>query len=197
MKNALIIFAKAPIVGKVKTRLAATVGDEVATSIFEKLLHVNIERARQLEGVDKLLYAYSKEDAEYFKCNVDWPIYTQVGVDLGERMRRALVSGLQQYDSAVLVGTDIADAQDDDYLTAFDVLDRGVDIVIGPTFDGGYWLIGSRGTDKLPFSNIDWGSSRVFNQTVSLVRKMGLSYHCLPTRHDVDVESDLAFFDGS
>lgn len=193
MKNALIIFAKAPLVGHVKTRLAATVGGGMATAIYKKLLNKNLALANQLETVDKILYAFSSDDAEYFKAKLHWPIHIQADGGLGHRMKEAMTPNLHNYASVVLIGVDIADAQIEDLASAFDNLNRGVDLVLGPTYDGGYWLIGSRINNELLFQDIDWGTSRVFSQTRSRLRALGLHYHCLPVRHDIDVENDLVF----
>lgn len=186
----LIIFYRNPRIGKVKTRLAATVGEEKALRIFEKLsLHIK-DISHGLK-TDKVVY-YSDAVA-----NVDiWPGGTylkalQHGDDLGERMKNAFSEGFESgYSSVCLIGTDCYELTGAVIEKAFQEL-RSADAVIGPAKDGGYYLIGLNRLDAEIFENKKWSTETVFKDTVDTFRALGLRHVNLPVLRDVDTEEDL------
>lgn len=191
--NLLIIFTKNPTLGRVKTRLAKTLGDQKALSIFEKLLAQAAKVASTWDGDVWVFYA------DFLPEKDSWsPIaqrkFLQKGKGLGERMAHAFRLGLSSYDKVVLIGTDIPAISTQVVQKAFKVLD-GHDFVIGPTFDGGYFLIGMKANHAYVFQNITWSTASVFVQTKQKILDHQHSIFSLQPLIDVDSESDLAGFE--
>ncbi|MEM7467180.1 MAG: TIGR04282 family arsenosugar biosynthesis glycosyltransferase [Pseudomonadota bacterium] len=189
----LIVFAKAPREGSVKTRLIPTLGAEEAAQLYESLLRRTVEVAKGVRGVNKVFYVSASSDWEYFEQFSDWRIDTQRGDEVGYRMQNALAKELEAYRDVLLVGADLADVSTGDLVLAYKALDSGFDAVIGPSHDGGYWSIGFREQNLSLFDSIEWSSPRVFSQTRSKFRGMDAAYFCLPVRHDIDAPQDLKY----
>jgi rSAM/selenodomain-associated transferase 1 len=192
MKEALLIFTKNPERGKVKTRLAATIGNEAALTIYMQLLSHTSAITSYLP-VDKFVF-YSNHilkkdiwDNTYFFKQV------QIGDDLGERMKNAFAATFQKgYDKIIIIGTDCADLNADIILTAFAHLNL-YDVLIGPAEDGGYYLLGMKQLHAALFEEINWSTHTVLSETTKKCNAMQLSYHLLPVLHDIDEEKDLVF----
>lgn len=193
MKEALVIFTKNPEAGKVKTRLAATLGNEAALTIYRHLLSYTISVTAYLP-VDKFVF-YSNHieeddlwDSKYYYKEV------QQGFDLGERMKKALNAIFQKaYDKAVIIGTDCPDLNEGIIMNAFAYLSSH-DVVIGPAEDGGYYLLGMKQFYPQLFENITWSSSIVLEETVTKCAALQLNYGLLPVLKDIDEEKDLKTF---
>ncbi len=190
MKDLLLIFSKNPEYGKVKTRLAVTIGKEQTLFIYQKLIEHTIAVTKEL-SIDKTVF-YSEwidkkdnwED-EFYKKKI------QSGTDLGERMKNAFKSSFTEgYDKVVIIGTDCYELETQYILSAFSRLDN-TDIVLGPAIDGGYYLLGMKKFNPALFENIDWSTDKVFNQTIVVCRKLNLSVSLLPELNDIDNEEDL------
>ncbi|MBB1286018.1 TIGR04282 family arsenosugar biosynthesis glycosyltransferase [Flavisolibacter sp. BT320] len=189
MKEALLIFAKNLVPGKVKTRLAATIGNDRAFAVYKQLLHHTAAVTRRLP-VDKLVF-YSDfiEEADCWKGA--FQKHLQNGASLGERMENAFVVAFNKgYEKVVIIGTDIPALDEEIIRAAFDALNQ-IDVVIGPANDGGYFLLGMKTNHPGLFHNIEWSTSAVYSATVSKIKERELTYHCLPTFTDVDEEKDL------
>jgi rSAM/selenodomain-associated transferase 1 len=194
----LIVFAKVPDQGKVKTRLAWTVGDEAAYALYRCFVADTLALARRARHETEVFF-YPPEAAE---AAADWlgsdvVHRPQNGADLGERMSFAFQAVFRGSSRAVLIGSDIPDLPLSVLDNAFEGL-RTDDVVIGPARDGGYYLIGfSAHTFTIaPFDGILWGGPHVFEDTMSIFRKMRLSVCVLPTWNDIDDYDDLrVFFD--
>ncbi|MBK7409909.1 MAG: TIGR04282 family arsenosugar biosynthesis glycosyltransferase [Saprospirales bacterium] len=188
MRSALILFVKNPQLGKVKTRLAATMGEENALRIYEALLAHTREVALQV-AVGRYLY-YS----EFIDKDDDWSMAyfqkrKQEGEDLGARMAHAFSEVLRDHERAILIGSDIPQISASILEEALEGLSTH-DFVIGPALDGGYYLIGMHAYEPAVFEGIAWSTSSVFTQTIQLIRQLGKSFHTLPLLADVDVEKD-------
>ena len=190
MKKSLLIFTKNPEPGKVKTRLAATIGNAKAFLIYIQLIEYTVSITNYLP-VDKFIF-YSDhleqkdlwDDKHYFK-------QVQRGQDLGERMNNAFAFAFQmEYDSAVIIGTDCPELNAEIMMNAFAYL-NSYDVVIGPAEDGGYYLLGMNQLYSELFKNISWSTQNVFEDTLSICRTNNISYFLLPVLHDVDEEKDL------
>ncbi len=190
MDKALIIFIKNPERGKVKTRLAATLGDDKALEIYKQLLKHTRLACEQTEA-DRLLF-YSnfieQEDAwedKYFKK------FVQAGSDLGARMRTAFEDafGRYGYQKVVIIGSDCADLTSDTITAAFQHLESH-DTVIGPSNDGGYYLLGMRQLFTPVFERKQWSTPSVLEDTIVDIENAGLTYHLLPQLTDIDTEAD-------
>jgi hypothetical protein len=191
--DALIVFIRNPIPGKVKSRLAAETGVQEAIRVYLRLLEKTFQ-----------LCAYRQENlAIYFSDMIDGSVlpfikkaqfYTQQGENLGERMFSALEFQLQKHNKAVLIGSDCPELSQSILDLAFQLLDSS-DIVIGPAADGGYYLIGVKEPADSYFKNISWGSSHVFEQTIERIGKIGKTFSLLPVLRDLDTLEDLKHFE--
>ena len=184
----LIIFIKNPKLGKVKTRLAVTVGDEKALSIYKKLLDFTQKLAISLP-CERLLF-YSDE----IETNDNWSdIFFQKnkqhGNDLGERMKNAFQKTLLTSKKAVIIGSDCAELTKEILENAFDALEKN-DFVIGPAEDGGYYLIGMNYFEPSVFENINWSTEEVLPKTLEKIAHLERKVALLPTLSDTDNEED-------
>lgn len=185
---ALIIFVRNPVLGKVKTRLAATLGSTKALAIYEALLkHTRL--VTQDLSVNKFVYY-----EDYINDNDLWNGYTkrsQIGNDLGERMVAAFKEiFLAGYTKVCVIGSDCLELTTDIIIEAFIKLKK-FEIVIGPATDGGYYTIGMNNDHTGIFNLNNWGSSDVYNDTVSIIKENKLSFTNLKMLTDVDLETDL------
>lgn len=189
MNNHLIIFAKNPVLGKVKTRLAATVGDEKALSVYRELLQHTCDVSAQVDANKLVFYSDFINNKDLW----DQPNYIkklQKEGDLGTRMSDAFENTLKENTKVIIIGTDCKELTPDILSQAFNTLNY-VDVVIGPAFDGGYYLIGMKTMEESLFQGIDWSTSSVLEQTVNKLNRQKLSYVLLKTLSDIDTEEDL------
>ncbi len=187
-EEALILFVKNPAEGKVKTRLAATVGAPMALRIYKALL---LRLRQTAEKLPLVRYAYFSDK---FESGEQWPeeIYqprVQQGDNIGLRMHNAFVEVLGEARRAVLVGSDIPALTAALIRKALDEL-KEKDLVLGPAKDGGYYLIGLKTPCAELFEGISWSTANVLEQTLDKAKKLGLAYALLPTLSDVDYEED-------
>ena len=189
MNQALIIFVRKPELGKVKTRLAATVGDEKALAIYKELLQHTFEITSVTDADKFVFYADEIETGDlwsgprFFKA-------VQSNGDLGEKMKNAFRSLFQKgYDKVLIIGSDCFDLSAALIHQAFELLDKD-NLVIGPAKDGGYYLLGMKKMVAVIFKNKKWGTSSVYNDTIKDLSKNNLSYAILPLLRDVDTEDD-------
>ncbi len=184
----LIIFTRNPELGKVKTRLAKSIGDKNALTIYKTLLDKTEKTTRNLI-CDKAVY-YSVKIREH--DNWDASIYQkhqQHGNDLGVRMHNAFANAFSNnYDKVVIIGSDLFDLNPNHINEAFKKLNNH-DIVIGPAHDGGYYLLAMKSLYSQVFKNKDWGTSTVFEDTINDLENE--SIHLLETLNDIDVYDDL------
>ncbi len=187
-KKALIIFTRNPELGKVKTRLAKTVGDESALKIYNFLLKHTVEITENL-NVDKYIF-YSENIHREDIWNPDiFRKKLQNGPDLGERMKNAFSEMFGMgYAKAIIIGSDMFDLNKNDLETAFDALET-TPLVIGPATDGGYYLLGMKELNSEIFQNKDWGTSTVLEATLEDLKEN--KYVLLEERNDVDYYEDI------
>ncbi len=192
----ILVFAKAPRPGEVKTRLIPALGAEGAAALHGLLTTqtvATVARARLAPAV--LCCAPTAED-RFLACLAEeagMALYTQRGADLGERMMHAIADAQRAARYVLVVGTDCP-ALDEDYLEeALDRLAAGVDVVLGPAVDGGYVLLGlSRPVDWRLFRGVPWGSAQVLTATRARIQRLRWRLHELPFRRDLDRPEDLA-----
>ena len=190
MKDALIIFTKNPEAGKVKTRLAATLGNEAALSVYVQLLSYTVSITNYLP-VDKFVFYSNHILQEDIWNNKHFFKQVQAGSDLGERMKNALDVTFQDgYDKIVIIGTDCPDLNAGIIMNAFAYLNSH-DVVIGPAEDGGYYLLGMKQLYSELFENIIWSTNTVLNETQMKCTALQLNYYLLPVLKDIDEEKDL------
>ncbi len=193
-KNCIILFVKYPEYGKVKTRLAKTIGPRRAMEFYRRCVADTIALLCRI-GHDVVIAfepADRKDDAVCWLGDAFWYI-PQRGDDLGEKMLNAFRDVFNEgYSRAVLVGSDIPDMPENVFGEAFSAL-SGNDLVIGPASDGGYFLIGFRDDSLAPelFRDIPWSTDAVLMYTLEVVRKEKMTHHILPGWHDIDLPEDL------
>ena len=188
MPSALIIFIKNPVLGKVKTRLAATMGEEKALLVYEALL-AHTRATAQAPACRRSLYYsdFADEGDAWAPEHVIKKV--QEGADLGERMSRAFAAVLQENERAVIIGSDAPGISAGLLEEAFQRLSEN-DFVIGPTFDGGYYLLGMKRHEPAVFRNIDWSTPEVFAQTMAVIQGLGKTCYELRRLADIDYEED-------
>jgi hypothetical protein len=192
----LQVFAKNPVPGSVKTRLADAIGADEAAAHYVRLVERTLATAVAARAggiVDRVeLWCAPDADAPAFRVwreRYDVELKAQTGADLGAKMRNALHEALAGGSRAILIGTDCP-AFDRAYLArAVASLDEHA-AVFGPAEDGGYVLVGlARAVDA--FSDIPWSSAETMAATRRKLQAAGASWHELPTLWDVDAPSDL------
>ncbi len=186
-KEVVLVFQKNEVLGKVKTRLAAGVGEEQALDIYRQLLDKTYLTLRDI----------SVSITTYFSEFIpDNPIHSaenklvQVGQDLGERMKNAFAENFESgMEKVVLIGTDCPSLEGIHLSQAFEVLDQS-DLVLGPARDGGYYLIGMKRRSDFLFEGITWSTELVLSQTLALAAEQGLQTSLLPILEDIDTLED-------
>lgn len=194
--TAVIVFARAPIAGASKTRLIPALGEKAAAGLHARMIEHTLESLADLPA-DCDLQLWCAPDTSHplfarLAGRHGLSLHSQRGNDLGERMYHALDTTLQQHDHAIVIGTDCPGLATADILAASDALKAGVDVVIGPAADGGYWLIGVRAVSATLFREIDWGSDRVCEQTRQRIDRLDWQQHSLRMQTDIDRPEDLA-----
>ena len=188
MKNALIIFARNPVMGKVKTRLAEKLGEKKAYDIYIMLLGNIYKKTKDL-NYEKYLFLSEDFDENLFDSGYKQVI--QKGADLGEKMYNAIETALNEgMENVILIGTDIPDLDPKIFDEAFDKMSFD-DIVIGPAKDGGYYLIGVKVPMKFLFENMKWSNENVLKNTIERIKREKKSYYLLKELNDIDTEEDL------
>lgn len=194
---AVALFARLPRRGEVKTRLAATIGEDSALALHTACLASTASLVASLpEDVHKRLYLTgTQEEAQEIVRELQLPpslaVHTQRGETLGERLNHALLEILAaQVERVIFIGSDSPTLSPDILLHALELLEKQ-DAVIGPAQDGGYYLIGARGFWPEIFRDISWGTEHAFRQTLDNLQRAGRRVAKLPEGYDVDRLEDL------
>ena len=187
-KNLLLIFTRNPELGKVKTRLAKTIGDEAALDIYKFLLE-HTKQVTQNLSCNKAVY-YSVKVREHDIWNATtYQKHLQDGNDLGIRMHNAFQQAFSTgYEKVVIIGSDLPDLTSEHINEAFEKLNSN-DVVMGPAEDGGYYLLGMKKLHANIFQHKDWGTSTVRKDTLNDLQNE--SVFLLETLNDVDVFDDI------
>lgn len=189
-KELLIIFYRNPELGKVKTRLAASIGDEKALAIYLRL-SAHTRSVTEHLTLDKRLF-YS----DFIDQEDNWPVAQfkkdlQNGRDLGEKMKNAFASGFEMgYERIIIIGTDCFELTSEIVSQSFERLEHH-DAVIGPALDGGYYLLGMKKLIPEVFRNKSWSTESVCTETMRDFDRLGLVYSLSPPLRDVDEVKDL------
>jgi len=188
----LMIFAKAPVAGAAKTRLAPVLGEQGAAELQARLTERTLALAINANLAPVELWCSPDCSHPFFQSATSaTERRVQHGQGLGERIAHAFATLLAHHPYAVLIGTDCP-AMTQDYLArAFASLDGGADAVIGPAEDGGYVLLGLRRMDKCLFEDVTWGTGKVLEQTRERLVALGWRWEELETLWDVDRPEDL------
>ncbi|MGG6229505.1 TIGR04282 family arsenosugar biosynthesis glycosyltransferase [Tenacibaculum sp. SDUM215027] len=187
-RNLLLIFTRNPELGKVKTRLAKTIGDEAALDIYKFLLE-HTKQVTQNLSCDKAVYYSVKVRENDIWSEEFYQKHPQKGDDLGERMHNAFQDSFSEgYEKVIIIGSDLPDLTSEHINEAFEKLNSN-DVVIGPAEDGGYYLLGMKKPHPNIFKNKDWGTASVRQDTLNDLKKV--TVHLLETLNDVDVFDDI------
>ena len=190
----LIVFAKAPVPGQVKTRLIPALGAPGSAALYEQLVLniLSIAIDAHVGPVD-LWCAPSSNHPFFLQCVQRFQIIllNQIEGELGSRMAHAFQQTLRTASYALLIGTDCPSLTVHDLQEVAGVLRQGIDAVIGPTEDRGYFLIGLRRYAPELFTGISWGTESVLDQTRACLRRLGWKWHELSERWDVDRPEDV------
>mgnify|MGYP000521841119 CR=1 FL=1 len=187
-KELLLIFTRNPELGKAKTRLAKTVGDETALTIYKFLLDKTKEVTANLSCDKAVYYSVKIRDNDIWNKET-YQKYQQKGEDLGIRMQNAFQDSFDKnYDKVLIIGSDLYDLTPAIIENAFDKLNTN-DVVIGPAEDGGYYLLGMKKMHAAVFKNKEWGTATVRRDTLKDLQKV--TVHLLEELNDVDVFEDI------
>ncbi|MEP7196041.1 MAG: TIGR04282 family arsenosugar biosynthesis glycosyltransferase [Saprospiraceae bacterium] len=182
--NAILIFRKNEIQGKVKTRIAKDCNEQMALEIYKTLCSKTIDVCN--ESTIPIIHYYSDFIPEqHIKCINR----IQHGEDLGERMCNAFLESFEEYDKLILVGTDCPYIEASDIHLSIELLEKK-DVVLGPCPDGGYYLIAMNRIHKSIFKNIEWSSEKVMRQTCAILDELKLDYAFTPEHKDIDNLND-------
>jgi len=189
-ENLVMIFIRNPELGKVKTRLAKTVGDEKALQIYNLLLdHTH----KVVKGVnaDKAVFYSDYINSEDVWKNDGFAQWMQNGKDLGEKMSNAFLEAFNMgYKRVVIIGSDCFELSENIIENAFTILSEN-EAVLGPAKDGGYYLLGMKNFYPSLFQNKKWSTESVLKDTLLDFSNLNVSFKLLPTLSDIDEEKDL------
>ena len=186
--NLIIVFVRSPELGKVKTRLARSIGDQSALNIYKILLKHTAAVLRDL-SFDKVVYFSQKIDNNDLWENSLFEKKLQKGADLGERMHHAFDTAFNKgYKKVLIIGSDLFDLTSSIITSAFEALET-YDISIGPSLDGGYYLLGMKKLQPEVFKNKKWGTDSVLEHTLQDLKKQKIKL--LKSLNDIDTLEDL------
>jgi rSAM/selenodomain-associated transferase 1 len=190
----LLLFTKPAREGRVKTRLIGDLTPAQAAALHAAFLGDLLERLREgvREGGFELRLAWALDPEEAVPAG-PLPGVRQEGSDLGERLYRALAGAAAEADAVMALGSDHPTLPLELVQRAFETVERGADVVLGPAEDGGYYLIalGPRAVVPRLFEEIAWSTDRVLAATLARCRELGLAVELLPEASDVDTPEDL------
>lgn len=190
-KRGLILFARSPRSGQVKTRLEPALGQEGTLALYKRLLSRQIALLEQCPNARKAFWLEGNPTQEILQ-NFEGEILLQMGGDIGERMGHAIEKTLEHCDSVILIGCDSPGMNQEVLEEAFQALEEGHDAVFVPATDGGYVLVGLSTAQPALFSGISWGGKSVMAQTRNRLESLGLSWKELDAISDIDEPQDLA-----
>jgi len=191
--NAVILFARDPVLGQVKTRLSSSLDDETILRLYTCFVEDSLEKIRKVDNADCFVGISPSNLSGFFNGieGSDIRLFIQQGENLGDKMRQAFVDRFADgYKKVVIIGSD-SPSLPVSYID--EVLTSDKDLMLGPSTDGGYYLIGMVGKVSDVFAGIAWGTDQVLDETLDRVKKAGVSLELLPVWYDVDFPEDLKF----
>ncbi len=186
-KNLVIVFVKNNDLGKVKTRLAKTIGNEAALEVYNALVEITENATKNLDATLRIYFSNAIESS-YWKQHHK---AVQKGNDLGERMKNAFRDGFNDgFERIVLIGSDLPDMSSEIITSGLNTLKHS-ETVFGPAEDGGYYLLGMSKPNSKIFENKPWSKSNLLKLTLSELDENNISYSLLNTLNDIDTFEDL------
>lgn len=195
MKRALAVFTKVPIAGLAKTRLAPALTLEGAAALYRSFLLDTVALMTRVSRCEAIIAYTPREALQVLRDIVKKPIelMPQSSGDLGSRMHNVFKElFVRGYALAVMIGADLPTLPLSRLRAAFAALERK-SVVLGPSLDGGYYLIGLRAPQPELFEGIAWSTDQVLGQTIDRISRLGLEVQCLEPWYDVDTVDDLDF----
>jgi len=189
-KRGLILFAKSPSPGKVKTRLEPVLDTETILALYKQLLARQISLVNRCDLAQKFFWVDGNPTMEMLQ-SFEGEILVQLDGDIGERMGAALKSSLEHCDSVILIGCDSPGLDTTMLEEAFQVLEAGNNAVFVPAMDGGYVLVGLNLVADQLFRDVTWGSGQVMEQTREKMIALEMSWKELEPVRDIDEPGDL------
>ena len=187
-KNLLLVFTRNPELGKVKTRLAKTVGNATALKIYIFLLKRTRDIAIKVSADKAVYYSVKVRENDIWDASI-FQKHQQVGEDLGIRMLHAFKNGFKAgYEKVMIIGSDLYDLTAETIENAFIALENN-EVVIGPAEDGGYYLLGMNSLEEKVFKNKDWGTETVRKDTLEDLKDKKV--FLLGELNDVDIFEDI------
>jgi rSAM/selenodomain-associated transferase 1 len=195
MKTCLIIFAKEPEHGRVKTRLIGHMDDNEVLELYKDFVRKTIELVKDVPSDETFLAYDSSGEASFIKSiKGGLSLFRQEGKDLGERMHNAFIySGKRGNEATIIIGSDSPDMPPEFIKKGFDSLEKS-DIVVGPSRDGGYYLVGLKQPDERIFKDVNWSSDKVFFETMNNIKNAGKVASLVDEWYDIDTIQDLEFY---
>lgn len=188
MKTVVLVFAKAPIKGKVKTRLGKTIGMEASRWVY-KLLIKHTSKILRKSKLPYVLFENQLDDTLHDVFQDSKQNRLQEGGHLGDKMENAFQWAFNQgYEKVLLIGTDLWSLHEDTLIEAKQALEQN-DFVIGPSYDGGYYLLGMNEMSIKIFKDVSWSTPRVFKETLLNIRESSIYF--LDIANDIDDFKDL------
>ena len=193
LENITLVFLRAPLLGKVKTRLSKAIPEDLVLDLYKGFIGDIIDEVSKISK--PLLYCYPYNKVDFVSDWIDhkYKVLPQSGDDIGKKMQRAFKETFSRgYKKALLIGTDIPIITGEIILRAYEMLESS-DCVLGPSEDGGYYLIGFR-EDSFEtgcFENIKWSTSDVYDDTLKILNKRSKKVYNLPRLNDIDTMDDL------
>ena len=187
-KNLLIVFAKNIVLGKVKTRLAESIGDTAALNVYIRLFEITERESSNVKNADVHVHF---SDVIINSKFPNAKKFVQVEGDLGHKMEAAFAQGFADgYEKIIGIGADLADLTTELIEDAFKQLDQN-DFVFGPAQDGGYYLVGTTLPQLYIFENKPWSTEILLKETLAEIKAKNHSVATLETLNDIDVLEDL------
>jgi len=191
MKRLLMVFVKNQIPGRVKTRLAAAIGEEKAFKVYKFLLEYTESVVKQVNAEVEIWYS------DFVTTDDLWSVpglkkKVQASGNLGKKMSHAFRTGFEKgYENIVVIGSDCHHLKTAHIENAFQKL-KETDVVVGPSEDGGYYLIGMKRWHPGIFRDKSWSKNTLYNETLTAIDKENLSVSNLEVLNDIDTIEDLA-----
>jgi uncharacterized protein len=187
-KNRIIVFTRNPELGKVKTRLAKTLGNQSALEIYTYLLQHTEKTIRKLNYNKAVYYSENIQHNDLWDDTI-YSKYLQKGTDLGQRMHNAFQDAFNNnFEKVIIIGSDLLDLKPVHIHQAFEHLDTN-DFVIGPAKDGGYYLLGMKQINPNIFKKKAWGTSSVLKNTLNDIEHFNVKL--LEELNDIDTFEDM------
>jgi rSAM/selenodomain-associated transferase 1 len=187
-RNLLLIFTRNPELGKVKTRLAKTVGNATALEIYTFLLNKTKDIAVKVKADKAVYYSVKVRNNDMWDESIFYK-HQQKGEDLGVRMQNAFQNGLDKgYEKIIIIGSDLYHLSSKEIDDAFAALEKN-EVVLGPAKDGGYYLLGMKTMHSSVFKNKAWGTSTVRKDTLANLSSKKVKL--LEEKNDIDVYEDI------